>query len=105
MTIIVEKLRPVYVPTAFSPDEDGTNDIFYVQGGSDIQEIKSFYVYNRWGESVFENTNFQPNDPAQGWDGRHRGQPLNAAVFVYFLEVEFTDGEVILYKGDVILLK
>jgi gliding motility-associated-like protein len=105
VTIIVRKERNVYLPTAFSPDEDGTNDVLFPQAGADVARINSFMVFNRWGESVFENRDFAPNDPTQGWDGRHRGQRLNAAVFVYYLEVEFTDGEVLLLKGDVMLMK
>ena len=68
-------------------------------------EIKSFLVFNRWGETVFERYNFQPNDPSLGWDGRFRGQMMNAAVFVYYLEVEFIDGETELFKGDVMLMR
>jgi hypothetical protein len=105
MTVFVRKDRPIFVPTAFAPTGSGENQILLPFGGNDVKEIKSFLVFNRWGETVFENYNFQPNDPTQGWDGRHRGQMMNAAVFVYYLEVEYTDGEVILFKGDVMLLR
>ncbi|MEO0728388.1 MAG: gliding motility-associated C-terminal domain-containing protein, partial [Bacteroidota bacterium] len=105
MTIIVRKQRPVYVPTAFSPDGDNTNDFLFPQGGDEITEIKSFLVFNRWGEAVFENYDFQPNIPTEGWDGRFRGQLMNSAVFVYYLEVEFIDGETELFKGDVVLMR
>ena len=105
LTVIVQKQRPVYIPSAFSPDDNGDNDILYIAGGNEIAEIKSFLIFNRWGEPVFENYNFAANDPAQGWDGKYRGQLMNAAVFVYFVEVEFTDGEVILYEGDVMLMR
>ena len=62
-------------------------------------------VLNRWGEAVFERSNFQPNDPTLGWNGKFRGKPMNPAVFTYFAEIEFSDGEIILYKGDVTLVK
>ncbi len=105
INIVVEKPRLVYIPNAFSPDEDGVNDQFMIFGGNDVRSVKSFLVFNRWGESMFELYNFQPNNPAFGWDGTHRGRPLNAGVYVYFAEIEFIDGEVLLYKGDVILMK
>jgi len=105
LTVIVRKSRPVYIPSAFSPDDSGDNDIFYIAGGSEIGQIKSFLIFNRWGETIFENYDFAPNDPNEGWDGKYRGQRLNPAVFVYFIEVEFTDGELIQYKGDVLLMK
>ena len=105
ITIFVERVRPVFIPNVFSPNEDGTNDIFYIQGGEQIREIKSFYVFSRWGESLYEVFNFQPNNPGFGWDGTHRGQEVNSGVYVYIAEIEFNDGEVLLYKGDVTLMR
>ena len=70
-----------------------------------VKAVKSFLVFSRWGESVYQFFNFQPNDPAFGWDGTHRGQLLDPAVFVWFAEVEFTDGEVELFEGDVALVR
>ena len=52
MTIFVRKDRPVYFPNAFSPNDDGINDVFYIQAGSNIREIKSFLIFNRWGETT-----------------------------------------------------
>jgi gliding motility-associated-like protein len=105
MTIIVQKNREIYVPTAFSPDDDGVNDVLYIGASPEVRSIKSFLVFNRWGESVHEVYDFQPNNPANGWDGTLRGQLLNAAVYVYFAEVEFVDGEVVIFSGDVMLMR
>ncbi|MEO0726318.1 MAG: gliding motility-associated C-terminal domain-containing protein [Bacteroidota bacterium] len=105
VTVFVRKSQEVYIPNAFSPDNDGTNDIFMIYGGGDVKSVKSFYVFNRWGESMFESFGFAPGDPVHGWDGRHRGELLNAGVYIYMAEVEFQDGEVIIYKGDVVLMK
>ena len=105
ITIIVEKTRPVYIPNAFSPNNDNINDIFMIQAGDSIKEVKAFAVFNRWGEPMIELFNFQPNDPSFGWDGTHRGEVMNPAVFAYFAEIEFDDGEIIIYEGDVILMK
>lgn len=96
----------VYVPNAFSPNDDGINDVFIVfTGASCIKEIKSFHVFSRWGEEVFKNFNFPANDFAYGWDGTFRGKPMDTAVFAWFAEVEFGDGRVELFKGDVTLLR
>ncbi len=54
---------------------------------------------------MYEVYQFPPNDPAYGWDGSYRGQPLQSAVFVYVAEVETIDGEVHLLKGDVTLVR
>ncbi len=64
----------VFIPNAFSPDGDGVNDILMVRGKG-IGQVRSFRIFSRWGELVFEKTNFQPNDPALfGWDGRVKRQ-------------------------------
>lgn len=105
ITLFVEKKRPVFIPNIFSPNEDGTNDIFYIQGGEQIANIKTFYVFSRWGEAMFEAFNFQPNDPGFGWNGTHRGREVNTGVYVFLAEIEFNDGETILYKGDVTLMR
>jgi len=76
-----------------------------INGGLGVEIIKSFSIYNRWGEVVFEARNFLPNDPTFGWDGTFRGKILNSAVFVYSAEVEFVDGETIRYDGDITLVR
>jgi gliding motility-associated-like protein len=61
----------VFVPNAFTPDGDGLNDILMVRGIG-IVTVKSFRIFNRWGELVFERSNFPPNDPTYGSDGKVR---------------------------------
>jgi gliding motility-associated-like protein len=106
VTVFVDRKRHVYVPNAFSPNGDGLNDVFmiFAKQGS-VKRVKSFLVFSRWGESVYQYFNFQPNDPAKGWDGTHRGEAMDAAVFVWFAEIEFMDGEVELFEGDVTLVR
>jgi gliding motility-associated-like protein len=94
----------VYIPNAFTPDNDGNNDIFMVRA-SGIQEVKSFRIFNRWGELLFDKANFQPNDPSFAWDGRIRGVIPGPDVFVYTVEVICDDGTPYFYKGNVSLLK
>jgi gliding motility-associated-like protein len=101
----VDKTGGVYVPNAFSPNGDGTNDVFMIFSDSkSVVKVKSFLVFNRWGETVYQYFDFNPNDPAYGWDGKHRGQAMDPAVFTWFAEVEFIDGRIELFKGDVTLM-
>ena len=105
ITVFVKKERPVYVPNAFSPNNDGTNDELVIYAGSSIVQIKSFLIFSRWGETVYQFYNFQPNDPTYGWNGKHRGNPLDPAVFTWFAEIEFIDGRTEIYEGDVHLIR
>jgi len=105
LTLFVKKDRPVYVPNAFSPNDDGKNDVFMIFAGKQVTKIKSFLVFDRWGETIFQYYNFPPNDPAYGWDGKHRDEQMNNAVFTWFAEIEFIDGQVELYEGDVTLMR
>jgi len=103
--IKIDKNRRVFIPSAFSPNGDGTNDRFVIYGGTGVDEIVSFKVFDRWGELVHSADNFVPGSYADGWDGSFRGRPVNPAVFVYFIEVRFSDGVVFPYKGDVTIVK
>ncbi len=101
----VDKSGGVYVPNAFSPNGDGTNDVFMIFSDTkSVLKVNSFLVFNRWGESVYQYFNFSPNDPAYGWDGKHKGLPLDPAVFTWFAEIEFIDGRVEIFKGDITLM-
>ncbi len=103
--ITVRKDRPVYIPNAFSPNGDGVNDFFQIYLGAGASNVKTFMVFNRWGEVVYELSNFFLMAPEDGWDGRFKGELMNPAVFVFYAEVEFLDGHVEVYKGDVSIVK
>jgi gliding motility-associated-like protein len=105
ITVFVKKDRAIYVPNAFSPNGDGPNDVFMIYSGQDVVRIKEFLIFDRWGESVHEYYDFVPNNPAYGWDGTHKGQAMDPAVFVWFAVVEFIDGQEVLFEGDVTLVR
>ena len=77
-TVRVPKTQLIYIPTVFSPDGDGTNDLFYVKG-QNIGHL-CLEVYNRWGQEVF-------SAPTLGdrWDGSYRGQACPMGTYVYRL--------------------
>ena len=80
------------------------NDWFYIQGkGNGI--IRTFKIFNRWGAVIFESQNGFINDTSHGWDGTFKGKDLNPGVFVYYAEVEYLDGVVDVFAGDVTLVK
>jgi len=103
--VILNKKRRVYLPNVFSPNGDGANDIFYVQAGPEVVKIQAFEVYSRWGEPVFTVFNAPPDNPQFGWNGQYRGELMNGAVFTWFATVEYVDGVVELFQGDVLLMR
>jgi len=96
--IVVEDCGEMYVPNAFSPNNDGSNDILYVRG--QCLETLTFMVFNRWGEKVFES-----NDQKVGWDGTYKGELMNTGVFVFRVEGKTYDGKAYSMKGNVTLVR
>jgi gliding motility-associated-like protein len=94
----------LFIPNTFSPNTDGKNDKFYPRG-TGLNQIKSLRIYDRWGEVVFTRNNFNANDPSAGWDGSYKGKPLSPDVYVYTCEVVCMNNEVLIYNGNVTLLK
>ncbi|WP_207493383.1 PKD domain-containing protein [Aridibaculum aurantiacum] len=94
----------VFIPNLFTPDNDGINDILVVRG-TGIKTVKNFRVFNRWGELVYERSNFSPNDPAYGWDGMVKGQKAPPDVYVYTCEVLCENDVPFVYKGNTAIIK
>jgi gliding motility-associated-like protein len=94
----------LFVPNTFSPNGDGTNDVFYPRGRG-IVRVQSFNVFNRWGQKVFEKRNFTANDKSAGWNGTVNGQPASSDVYVYSIEIICENSETVSFKGNVMLLR
>jgi gliding motility-associated-like protein len=94
----------IFVPNTFSPNGDGANDIFYPRG-SGLFKILNLKVFNRWGEVVFERSNFNANDASAGWDGTFKGKPLAPDVFVYMLQVVCDNNSILTFKGNIALIR
>src|SRR5690606_27857555 len=76
----------VFVPSAFSPNGDGRNDVFRV-GNIDFEKVQEFRVFNRWGKELFSTT-----DPKEGWDGTWNGVPQDGGVYHYMIRLGYPDG-------------
>lgn len=94
----------VFIPNAFSPDGDGVNDILMVRG-TGIRSVKTFRIFNRWGQAVFDRANFAPNDRNFGWNGKINGQVAPTEVYVYTCEVICENGTIFTYKGNVTVIR
>jgi gliding motility-associated-like protein len=103
ITVLCDQSQ-AFVPNSFTPNGDGENDIFYPRG-TGITKIKSFRVYDRWGELVFERTGININDEQNGWDGTYKGAALSPDVYVYVIEVICQTGEQLNLKGDITIIR
>ncbi|MCB9299077.1 MAG: T9SS type B sorting domain-containing protein [Lewinellaceae bacterium] len=104
-TVKVQRGNRVYGPTVFSPNGDGQNDRYTLFAGPDVVSIQVFRIFDRWGNMVFEAGPIQPNDESLGWDGTLNGMEMDPAVFVFYAEVEFSDGIIEVVDGDLMLMR
>lgn len=88
----------VFVPEAFSPNEDSKNDAACVYGAC-IAEME-FIIYDRWGEVIFKTT-----DQSECWNGTYKGQPLDNAVFAWVLKATLVSGTEITKTGNITLIR
>ena len=100
----VNRKRNLYAPNVFSPNDDGRNDRFVLYGKG-VKEVRSLRIFDRWGSELFLAEHLTIGDEAAGWGGDFRGDALNPAVFVWQAAVEFVDGEVEIFSGDVTLVR
>jgi len=89
----------VLVPSAFTPNSDGLNDLLRPRYNG-IKRLDYFSVYDRWGQLVFKTS-----DMTKGWDGKVKGQLQNDGTFVWIIEAEGFDGKKFQLKGTTTIIK
>jgi len=96
----------LYIPNAFSPNNDGRNDLFQVfPNEATSATINRLMIFSRWGELLYEKYDIEASSTDGWWDGTYKGEALPPDVFTYFIEATFTNGDVKLYEGDVTLIR
>lgn len=99
VNINIDFTMPHLVPNAFSPNGDGLNDIFRVEGITN-QKVIMFSVFNRYGQEVFHSVTGD-----KGWDGSQKGKPCDGGTYYYRIELTYPNGDHRVLKGDVLLLR
>ncbi|HEV7783188.1 MAG TPA: gliding motility-associated C-terminal domain-containing protein [Chitinophagaceae bacterium] len=90
----------IYVPSGFTPDRNGRNDLFKALGTGQV-EVFSMKIFNRWGELIFNSS-----DKNIGWDGKYKGKDQPGGVYVYMIRYkEMSNQEMKLLKGTVTLIR
>ncbi len=98
-SVRVRVYRDVYVPTAFTPNNDGKNDRFRIWAADNYRQFR-LLIYNRWGQLIYET-----NDISKGWDGKFNDQPQPSDVYIYYLEILTASNKKISKKGTFTLLR
>ncbi|CAN5451924.1 hypothetical protein BH09BAC1_BH09BAC1_25790 [soil metagenome] len=98
--INVEVKNLILVPNAFTPNQDGLNDVFRIIKTLNIERVYDIFVFNRWGNKVYEAHN-----SLAFWDGTYNGQPQDLGVYVYVIRAVTRDGHEITETGNVTLLR
>ena len=96
--IIVDDFITAYVPSAFTPNDDGKNDEFSVVGFSNGGY--SMKIFNRWGELVYDTDNFN-----EGWDGKFKGELQPNGIYTYMAKFVLLNDKTFDIKGSITLLK
>ncbi len=94
----IEPCPDIFIPTAFSPNGDGQNDVLYMRGGC-ISSM-TFVIFDRWGNKVFES-----NNQNEGWDGAYNGKPMQTGTYSYYINGTYTDGKTFEKKGNITLVR
>ncbi|MDF1694995.1 MAG: gliding motility-associated C-terminal domain-containing protein [Saprospiraceae bacterium] len=101
-TLVINEVI-IVAPNVFTPNQDGNeNDNFTIYSNIEGALIQ---IFDRWGNLVFINRSFSPNDPLQGWDGSFGTTPVNSGVYVFYAEILLPDDEVVIKKGDLTIIR
>ncbi|HKK89350.1 MAG TPA: gliding motility-associated C-terminal domain-containing protein, partial [Saprospiraceae bacterium] len=99
---VKEEDRPdIFIPNAFSPNDDGNNDSWQIYLPDGIDQIDRAMLFDRWGNKIAE----WKNTPDVIWDGTYRDKPMNPGVFVYVVEYRNALGQQQVKSGDVTLVR
>ena len=106
--LIVREVVAHFLPTAFSPNDDGRNERYGPAASAGaVERIRRMSIFDRWGERVYQRLDFVPGDESAGWDGRVEGSGEEAASGVYIVvaEVELAGGIERTYTSDLTLVR
>ena len=95
-SVMITVANEIFVPTVFTPNDDGINDYFKIYGFG--FQFLSLEIYNRYGQSVFE-TNSVEQASEIGWDGQYNDNPVPNGKYVWYIKGKYFDGKEISFEG------
>jgi gliding motility-associated-like protein len=99
LVVLKDCMKGFYIPSAFTPNGDGKNDVFLPLLFGNIQQY-NFSIYNRWGQVVFQSA-----EPGKGWDGRVGGTRSNTNVYTWVCRYRLDNEKPMVKKGTVVLIR
>lgn len=108
-TVCISYEPEVYIPEAFTPNEDGKNDCFRVCGNFEVSSF-NLRVYDRWGTAIFETNNFTSYTPCDecsddSWFGKDKnGNSVPAGAYIYVLKIKLSNGQTIEKRGNITVI-
>ncbi|MBL7696542.1 MAG: gliding motility-associated C-terminal domain-containing protein [Chitinophagaceae bacterium] len=97
-TVLVKVSATVFVPTGFTPNGNGKNDLLRPRGA--LKSIQSFKVFNRWGQLMFQTSQLEA-----GWDGKFKGMLQPSDAYTWYLIATGADGKPIKLSGKTFLIR
>ncbi len=112
INVHINRTEGLFIPTGFSPNSDGVNDIFYVRCSNPaVESFDRFQIFDKYDEKVFDvkelpkGVEAGPENPLWGWDGTFRGSKAEMGAYRYVIELRYVDGEVLTLTGIIHLLR
>ncbi len=99
MKVDINFTAQIIIPSAFSPNADGNNDVFRIVNIKN-QTLNEFKIFNRWGKEIFRTT-----DKTKAWDGTYNGQPQEIGTYSYLINISFQNGTTKTYSGTTTLIR
>ncbi len=103
VSVLIEK--NIFIPSVFSPNNDGINDTFFPLTNRNIITIDHLAVYDRWGTKVYEVKNIDAAQDNLSWDGKFRGKAAAEGVYAFHASFTTIDGGSVQREGDILLIR
>lgn len=96
----------ISIPDAFTPNNDGINDVFNISiSPRSTAKVTIYTIYNRWGQKIYQRNDFKFSETSNWWNGEVKGKGMLPGVFLYKIEVQFANGKISSYNGIVSSMK
>lgn len=106
-SVFVRVLRDyvVFAPNIIMANGNTPNDLFYISGNQDISRGKKLLIFDRWGNNIFQSSDFELNNPQGGWDGTFEGTPVEQGVYTWVATIRFINGTERVFAGDLTVVR